>query len=199
MGNRSCLGLPPARWRTAASPRVTGVLGWGEVRAAALAVGGGGAGLDPLELSLAVSVAALLALTVLLLNCTSCCKEQQINFKEFEDTFQDEVDFTPPAEDTPSIHSPAEVYTLAVPPLALPGPPHLQGTGLRDESTGPQVTRQSLSYIQEIGNGWFGKVLLSERYTEQELGASRVVVQELKASADSLEQNRFLQQADPYR
>ena len=46
--------------------------------------------------------------------------------QEFEDNFDDEVDFTPPAEDTPSMQSPAEVYTLAVPPVALPGPPHLQ-------------------------------------------------------------------------
>lgn len=46
--------------------------------------------------------------------------------QEFEDHFDDEIDFTPPAEDTPSIQSPAEVYTLAVSPVALPGPPHLQ-------------------------------------------------------------------------
>lgn len=46
--------------------------------------------------------------------------------QEFEDHFEDEVDFTPPAEDTPSMQSPAEVYTLAVPPVPLPGPPHLQ-------------------------------------------------------------------------
>ncbi len=47
-------------------------------------------------------------------------------YQEFEDHFADEVDFTPPAEDTPSMQSPAEVYTLAVPPVPLPGPPHLQ-------------------------------------------------------------------------
>lgn len=46
--------------------------------------------------------------------------------QEFEDHFDDEIDFTPPAEDTPSMQSPAEVYTLAVSPVALPGPPHLQ-------------------------------------------------------------------------
>ncbi len=27
-----------------------------------------------------------------------------------------------------------------------------------DVSSGPHVARHSLSYIQEIGNGWFGKV-----------------------------------------
>lgn len=49
--------------------------------------------------------------------------------QEFEDHFEDEIDFTPPAEDTPSMQSPAEVYTLAVSPVALPGPPHLQPPG----------------------------------------------------------------------
>ncbi|XP_045910575.1 serine/threonine-protein kinase LMTK2-like [Micropterus dolomieu] len=80
----------------------------------------------PLYLSLLVSLTALVSLVVLLVNCVTCCKEREINFKEFEDHFDDEIDFTPPAEDTPSMQSPAEVYTLAVSPVALPGPPHLQ-------------------------------------------------------------------------
>ncbi|XP_059413577.1 serine/threonine-protein kinase LMTK2-like isoform X2 [Carassius carassius] len=147
----------------------------------------------PLLLSLAVSVALL----VLLLNCASCCKEQEINFKEFEDHFEDEADFTPPAEDTPSMQSPPEVYTLAVPPVPLPGPPHLQMPRITDVSSGPHVARHSLSYIQEIGNGWFGKVLLSEIYVDP--GVARTVVKELKANASSKEQNEFLQQGDPYR
>lgn len=95
------------------------------------------------------------------------------------------------------MQSPAEVYTLAVSPVALPGPPHLQPpvritgqaqdtfaatnvtqkcqlkpglsssawvnngiivVGFTEGSTGFQVARHSLSYIQEIGNGWFGQV-----------------------------------------
>nr|XP_015215831.1 PREDICTED: serine/threonine-protein kinase LMTK2 isoform X1 [Lepisosteus oculatus] len=150
-----------------------------------------------LSLSLAVSVVGLLVLVFLLLNCTSCCKEQEIIFKEFEDNFEDEIDFTPPAEDTPSIQSPAEVYTLAVPPLALPGPPHLQASRTGEGSTGSQVARHSLSYIQEVGSGWFGKVLLSEIYTDPR--PDRVVVKELKANANAKEQNDFLQHGDPYR
>uniref|UniRef100_A0A672S7K1 Serine/threonine-protein kinase LMTK2 n=1 Tax=Sinocyclocheilus grahami TaxID=75366 RepID=A0A672S7K1_SINGR len=146
-----------------------------------------------LTISLLLSLAVLVALVVLLLNCASCCKEQEINFKEFEDHFEDEVDFTPPAEDTPSMQSPAEVYTLAVPPVPLPGPPHLQLPRI----TGPHMARHSLSYIQEIGNGWFGKVLLSEIYVDP--GVARAVVKELKANASSKEQNEFLQQGDPYR
>lgn len=150
-----------------------------------------------LSIPLLLSLAVTLALVVLLLNCASCCKEQEINFKEFEDHFEDEVDFTPPAEDTPSMQSPAEVYTLAVPPVHLPGPPHLQLPRITDVSSGPHVARHSLSYIQEIGNGWFGKVLLSEIYVDP--GVARAVVRELKANASSKEQNEFLQQGDPYR
>ncbi|XP_055366605.1 serine/threonine-protein kinase LMTK2 [Betta splendens] len=152
----------------------------------------------PFYLPLVVSLTALVALVVLLVNCVTCCKEREINFKEFEDHFDDEIDFTPPAEDTPSMQSPAEVYTLAVSPVALPGPPHLQPAArIPEVATGFQVARHSLSYIQEIGNGWFGQVLLSEIYTDP--GGSRVVVKELKASATSKEQNDFLQQGDPYR
>lgn len=151
-----------------------------------------------LYLSLAVSLTALVALVVLLVNCVTCCKEREINFKEFEDHFDDEIDFTPPAEDTPSMQSPAEVYTLAVSPVALPGPPHLQPpVRITEGSAGFQVARHSLSYIQEIGNGWFGQVLLSEIYTDP--GGARVVVKELKANASAKEQNDFLQQGDPYR
>lgn len=152
----------------------------------------------PLYLSLVVSLTALVALVVLLVNCVTCCKEREINFKEFEDHFDDEIDFTPPAEDTPSMQSPAEVYTLAVSPVALPGPPHLQpAVRITEGSTGFQLARHSLSYIQEIGNGWFGQVLLSEIYTDP--GGARVVVKELKANASAKEQNDFLQQGDPYR
>ncbi|XP_010770145.1 serine/threonine-protein kinase LMTK2 [Notothenia coriiceps] len=115
-----------------------------------------------LYLSLVVSLTALVALVVLLVNCVTCCKEREINFKEFEDHFEDEIDFTPPAEDTPSMQSPAEVYTLAVSPVALPGPPHLQPPVSITEGSGDvQLARHSLSYIQEIGNGWFGQVMTS--------------------------------------
>lgn len=149
-------------------------------------------------LSLVVSLTALVALVVLLVNCVTCCKGREINFKEFEDHLEDDIDFTPPAEDTPSMQSPAEVYTLAVSPVALPGPPHLHPPArIKEGSTGFQVARHSLSYIQEIGNGWFGQVLLSEIYTDP--GGARVVVKELKANASAKEQKDFLQQGDPYR
>ncbi|KAF0882843.1 LMTK2 kinase, partial [Crocuta crocuta] len=112
---------------------------------------------------------------------------------EFEDNFDDEIDFTPPAEDTPSVQSPAEVFTLSVPNISLPAPSRLQSSveGLKS-----QVARHSLNYIQEIGNGWFGKVLLGEIYTGTSV--ARVIVKELKASASPKEQDAFLKNGEPY-
>uniref|UniRef100_A0A8C3WAJ9 Serine/threonine-protein kinase LMTK2 n=1 Tax=Catagonus wagneri TaxID=51154 RepID=A0A8C3WAJ9_9CETA len=140
-----------------------------------------------------LSVCSLMLLIVLIANCVSCCKDPEIDFKEFEDNFDDEIDFTPPAEDTPSVQSPAEVFTLSVPNISLPAPSQFQPSveGLKS-----QVARHSLNYIQEIGNGWFGKVLLGEIYTGTSV--ARVIVKELKASASPKEQDTFLKHGEPY-
>ncbi|XP_073931623.1 serine/threonine-protein kinase LMTK2 isoform X2 [Castor canadensis] len=140
-----------------------------------------------------LSVCSLMILIVLIANCISCCKDPEIDFKEFEDNFDDEIDFTPPAEDTPSVQSPAEVFTLSVPGISLPAPAQLQPSveGLKS-----QVARHSLNYIQEIGSGWFGKVLLGEVYTGSSV--ARVIVKELKASANPKEQDAFLKDGEPY-
>ncbi|KAM6055042.1 serine/threonine-protein kinase LMTK2 [Chlamydotis macqueenii] len=140
-----------------------------------------------------LSVCALVVLVILLANCVSCCKDPEIDFKEFEDNFDDEIDFTPPAEDTPSVQSPAEVFTLSVPNIALPTPSQFPS---RTDGSKSQVARQSLNYIQEIGNGWFGKVLLGEIYTGTSV--ARVIVKELKASAGPKEQEQFLRNGEPY-
>ncbi|XP_062463989.1 serine/threonine-protein kinase LMTK2 isoform X1 [Pezoporus occidentalis] len=140
-----------------------------------------------------LSICALVVLVTLLANCASCCKDPEIDFKEFEDNFDDEIDFTPPAEDTPSVQSPAEVFTLSVPNIALPTPSQFPS---RSDGSKPQVARQSLNYIQEIGNGWFGKVLLGEIYTGTSV--ARVIVKELKASAGPKEQEQFIRNGEPY-
>ncbi|XP_038619878.1 serine/threonine-protein kinase LMTK2 [Tachyglossus aculeatus] len=140
-----------------------------------------------------LTVCSLLALVVLIVNCVSCCKDPEIDFKEFEDNFDDEIDFTPPAEDTPSVQSPAEVFTLSVPSISLPAPSQCQPS---TEGLKSQIARQSLNYIQEIGNGWFGKVLLGEIYSGSSV--ARVIVKELKASASPKEQDCFLKNGEPY-
>ncbi|NXN22111.1 LMTK2 kinase, partial [Nycticryphes semicollaris] len=140
-----------------------------------------------------LSLSTLVVLVILLANCVSCCKDPEIDFKEFEDNFDDEIDFTPPAEDTPSVQSPAEVFTLSVPNITVPTPSQFPS---RTDGSKSQVARQSLNYIQEIGNGWFGKVLLGEIYTGSSV--ARVVVKELKASASPKEQEQFLRNGEPY-
>lgn len=156
-----------------------------------------GAGESPAaEVSLSfviLSMCSFIILIVLIANCISCCKDPEIDFKEFEDNFDDEIDFTPPAEDTPSVQSPAEVFTLSVPNVSLPAPSQFQPSveGLKS-----QVVRHSLNYIQEIGSGWFGKVLLGEIYTGTSV--ARVIVKELKASASPKEQDTFLKNGEPY-
>ncbi|NXX89871.1 LMTK2 kinase, partial [Centropus bengalensis] len=140
-----------------------------------------------------LSVCTVVVLVILLANCISCCKDPEIDFKEFEDNFDDEIDFTPPAEDTPSVQSPAEVFTLSVPNITLPTSSQYPS---RTDGSKSQVARQSLNYIQEIGNGWFGKVLLGEIYTGTSI--ARVVVKELKASAGPKEQEQFLRNGEPY-
>ncbi|XP_075755627.1 serine/threonine-protein kinase LMTK2 isoform X2 [Pelodiscus sinensis] len=141
----------------------------------------------------AVAASSLVILVILLVNCVSCCKDPEIDFKEFEDNFDDEIDFIPPAEDTPSVQSPAEVFTLSVPTIALPAPSQVQPPA---EGSKSQVARQNLNYIQEIGNGWFGKVLLGEIYSGTSV--ARVIVKELKANAGPKEQEQFLRNGEPY-
>ncbi|XP_070617324.1 serine/threonine-protein kinase LMTK2 isoform X2 [Erythrolamprus reginae] len=179
-------------------------LGWGGLGLLCCWLGGGQAAPLPptgtgeeaafeISYSLVVlSAGGLLVLILLLVNCVSCCKDQEINFKEFEDNFDDELDFTPPAEDTPTIQSPAEVFMLTVPSVSLPVASQFQlPTDLKS-----QVSRQNLNYIQEIGNGWFGKVLLGEVFTGTSV--TRVIVKELKASANPKEQEQFLRHGEPY-
>ncbi|XP_063286412.1 serine/threonine-protein kinase LMTK2 [Pelobates fuscus] len=143
--------------------------------------------------SMLLSVCSFIALVVLLVSCISCCKETEIDFKEFEDHFDDEIDFTPPAEDTPSNQSPADVFTLTVPTVSLTVPTQLQSP--KDVSKS-QISRHSLSYIQEIGSGWFGKILLGEIYRENSV--ARVIVKELKASSNTKEQEQFIKNGEPY-
>uniref|UniRef100_A0A8C5Q3F2 non-specific serine/threonine protein kinase n=1 Tax=Leptobrachium leishanense TaxID=445787 RepID=A0A8C5Q3F2_9ANUR len=143
--------------------------------------------------SMLLSVCSFIALVVVLLGCISCCKETEIDFKEFDDHFDDEIEFTPPAEDTPSNQSPADVFTLTVPTVSLNVPSQLQTPQDLSKS---QISRHSLSYIQEIGSGCFGKILLGEIYKEN--GVERVIVKELKASANTKEQDQFIRNGEPY-
>ncbi|XP_032831909.2 uncharacterized protein LOC116955065 [Petromyzon marinus] len=156
------------------------------------------------EPALVLSVCGLAFLCVLLVAC-SWCLPRPIPFKEFEDPLADEFgadDFIPPGEDTPSHHaapSPppgllleattvADVYTL---------PRHHDQQHRDGGHTAATVNRQNISYLQELGRGWFGQVLLGEVYSQPGIGP--VAVRQLEPSARLSEQTRFLHEVQPYR
>ncbi|KAM8927748.1 serine/threonine-protein kinase LMTK3 [Pelodytes ibericus] len=141
-----------------------------------------------------ISCSGLLAFIFLLLTCL-CCKKGDVGFKEFENPDGEEFsgEYTPPAEETSSSQSIPDVYILPLSEVSLPvpntqAPKTVKQTGF---------SRQDLSYLQEIGNGWFGKVILGEIFSDYT--PAQVVVKELRVSASPLEQRKFLAEAQPYR
>ncbi|XP_041087797.1 uncharacterized protein lmtk3 isoform X2 [Polyodon spathula] len=120
-----------------------------------------------------------------------CCKRGG-GFNEFDNTEAEECsegEGSPAAEDSSSSQSLPEVYIL---PLSQVNHPSTQKDGSQQG-----FSRQNLSYLQEIGDGWFGKVILSEMFSEP--SPAQAVVKELRVSAGPLEQRKFLTEAQPYR
>uniref|UniRef100_A0A8C3P9E8 non-specific serine/threonine protein kinase n=1 Tax=Chrysemys picta bellii TaxID=8478 RepID=A0A8C3P9E8_CHRPI len=138
-----------------------------------------------------ISCSGLLAFIFLLLTCL-CCKRGDVGFKEFENPDGEEYpgESTLPAEETSSSQSIPDPLAEFNPLLTLlcPLPDLVKHLGL---------SRQHLSYLQEIGNGWFGKVILGEVFSD--FTPAQVVVKELRVSAGPLEQRKFLSEAQPYR
>ncbi len=63
-----------------------------------------------------------------------------------------------------------------------------------------QFPRSQISYVDEMGNGWFGKVLQGEaQRMHPGLRKTRVVVKQLRDTASPEEQLLFLQEVQPYR
>nr|XP_033818289.1 serine/threonine-protein kinase LMTK3 [Geotrypetes seraphini] len=143
-----------------------------------------------------ISCSGLLAFVFLLLTCL-CCKRGDVGFKEFENADGDDYsgEYTPPAEESSSSQSVPDVYILPLSEVSLPVTnPQLPKTDLVKQ---PGFSRQDLSYLQEIGTGWFGKVILGEIFSD--FTPAQVVVKELRVSASPLEQRKFLSEAQPYR
>ncbi|XP_066486459.1 serine/threonine-protein kinase LMTK3 [Tiliqua scincoides] len=143
-----------------------------------------------------ISCSGLLAFIFLLLTCL-CCKRGDVGFKEFENPDGEEYsgEYTPPAEETSSSQSIPDVYILPLSEVSLPS--SNQQMPKTDLVKHLGLSRQHLSYLQEIGNGWFGKVILGEIFSD--FTPAQVVVKELRVSAGSLEQRKFLSEAQPYR
>ncbi|XP_067408150.1 serine/threonine-protein kinase LMTK3 [Emydura macquarii macquarii] len=143
-----------------------------------------------------ISCSGLLAFIFLLLTCL-CCKRGDVGFKEFENPDGEEYsgEYTPPAEETSSSQSIPDVYILPLSEVSLPAPN--QQIPKTDLVKHLGLSRQHLSYLQEIGSGWFGKVILGEIFSD--FTPAQVVVKELRVSAGPLEQRKFLSEAQPYR
>ncbi|KAG8140481.1 hypothetical protein E2320_003169 [Naja naja] len=124
-----------------------------------------------------ISCSGLLAFIFLLLTCL-CCKRGDVGFKEFENPDGEEYsgEYTPPAEETSSSQSIPDVYILPLSEVSLPS--SNQQMPKTDLVKHLGLSRQHLSYLQEIGNGWFGKVILGEIFSD--FTPAQVVVKELR-------------------
>nr|XP_019961083.1 PREDICTED: serine/threonine-protein kinase LMTK1-like isoform X1 [Paralichthys olivaceus] len=142
----------------------------------------------------AVSLLGLFTFVFLMLACL-CCKKGKTGFKEFKNVDGEEYHADMSTLASPASQGSLDVYILPLTEVSLPiakQPAHsvhlLKSTDL---------SRHSLLYLKEIGNGWFGKVLLGEVNTG--LNTTEVVVKELKSSASVQDQMHFLEEAQPFR
>ncbi|XP_041671158.1 serine/threonine-protein kinase LMTK1 isoform X2 [Cheilinus undulatus] len=124
-----------------------------------------------------------------------CCKKGKLGFKEFKNVDGDEYHADMSTLASPASQGSPDVYILPLTEVSLPvaKQPSRSVQLLKSSDLG----RHSLLYLKEIGNGWFGKVLLGEVNTG--LNTTQVVVKELKASASVQDQMHFLEEAQPYR
>ncbi|KAK3551493.1 hypothetical protein QTP70_017382 [Hemibagrus guttatus] len=144
----------------------------------------------PAYVVILVSCSGLVSFILLLLTCL-CCKRGSVGFNEFDNADGEECSSPVPDDSVSSCVSVPEVYTLPLRDRACSALPNGTGSGMQC------FRRHTLNYLQEIGNGWFGKVILAEVLCD--CSPSQVVVKELKVSASPLEQRKFLAEAEPYR
>ncbi|KAM9406069.1 uncharacterized protein lmtk3 isoform 2-T2 [Salvelinus alpinus] len=141
-----------------------------------------------------ISCSGLVSFVLLLFTCL-CCKKGGVGFNEFDNAEGEECSggSSPAQEDSlSSCPSLPEVYTLPLRDRA--NCPALQDDS---DSKSKYFRRHTLNYLQEIGNGWFGKVILAEVLCD--CSSSQAVVKELRVSASPLEQRKFLAESEPYR
>ncbi|XP_071004616.1 uncharacterized protein [Oncorhynchus clarkii lewisi] len=141
-----------------------------------------------------ISCSGLVSFVLLLFTCL-CCKKGGVGFNEFDNAEGEECSggSSPAQEDSlSSCPSLPEVYTLPLRDRA-------NCLALQDgsDSKSKYFRRHTLNYLQEIGNGWFGKVILAEVLCD--CSSSQAVVKELRVSASPLEQRKFLAESEPYR
>ncbi|XP_051577808.1 uncharacterized protein lmtk3 [Myxocyprinus asiaticus] len=139
-----------------------------------------------------ISCSGLVSFVLLLLTCL-CCKRGGVGFNELDNAEGEECSraSSPVPEDSlSSCPSLPEVYTLPLRDKTCPTLPN--GT-----DSFQYFRRHTLNYLQEIGNGWFGKVILAEVLCD--CSSYQAVVKELRVSASPLEKRKFLAESEPYR
>ncbi|XP_071025184.1 uncharacterized protein [Oncorhynchus clarkii lewisi] len=143
-----------------------------------------------------ISCSGLVSFVLLLFTCL-CCKKGGVGFNEFDNAEGEECSggSSPAQEDSlSSCPSLPEVYTL---PLRDRANCLALQDGSAEHTIPTNFRRHTLNYLQEIGNGWFGKVILAEVLCD--CSSSQAVVKELRVSASPLEQRKFLAESEPYR
>ncbi|XP_074476858.1 serine/threonine-protein kinase LMTK1 isoform X2 [Sebastes fasciatus] len=124
-----------------------------------------------------------------------CCKKSKTGFKEFKNVDGEEYHADMSTLASPASKGSPDVYILPLTEVSLPvAKQPARSVQLLKSS---DLSRHSLLYLKEIGNGWFGKVLLGE--VNAGLNTAQVVVKELKASGSVQDQMHFLEEAQPFR
>ncbi|KAK1881962.1 Serine/threonine-protein kinase LMTK1 [Dissostichus eleginoides] len=124
-----------------------------------------------------------------------CCKNSKTGFKEFKNGEGEEYHADMSTLASSASQGSPDVYILPLTEVSLPLSKQPARSVHLLKST--DLSRHNLLYLKEIGNGWFGKVLLGEVNTG--LKSSQVVVKELKASGSVQDQMHFLEEAKPFR
>ncbi|XP_069606891.1 serine/threonine-protein kinase LMTK1 isoform X8 [Ranitomeya imitator] len=124
-----------------------------------------------------------------------CCKKGDIGFKELDNVEGEDYTTEFSIQSSPATQNGPEVYVLPLTEISVPMSKQPARSVQLLKST--DLGRQSLLYLKEIGNGWFGKVLLGE--VNSGLSSTQVVVKELKVSASVQEQILFLEETQPFR
>ncbi|CAG5116322.1 unnamed protein product, partial [Candidula unifasciata] len=161
-----------------------------------------------------VSIAALLCLVLVVLGCLDCLFKKK-QFEAFEirdgshaqhnaafsvdifdaDNISDQVIIEP----LPDILSKVAVAPILRPRMTCTERGKQEAT-LSLLSVQRSFPRNRVTYLKEIGSGWFGKAIESEAvHIVTESDASHVVVKMLKDDASKLEQKQFMEEVNAFR
>lgn len=156
-------------------------------------------------IAIVVGVGSLIGLIYALFNCSCCDESSLLKYEETPDDdavqVEAEDDFSPPTESTPNEQKSSATSQEAVSNITSPS-----GTGVDSTALEPyddpklQFSRDQLNYVEEMGSGWFGKVLRGEAHQiHPGMRKTRVVVKQLRDSATPDEQVMFAKEVQPYR